>query len=112
MKNGYWKWLSLKLVQAWKWFWLTPVATWNLTKHIGGAMKKDIMGMINDLLTDSFNWENICAGFGSVFIMGLIFGPIFWADEGFKGIMLYWGLAEVSLFLISTYAYWRGKPDE
>ena len=111
MKTGYWNWLNLNLIKSWKLIKLIPFVCWDLAKFIAGEIKKANFGLIKDALTDIFKWENIFAVSGTVFLMGLILWwfPIWGLSTN---IMIPWGIAEVILFLISTYAYWRGKPDE
>ena len=108
---GYWQWLYLNLVKAWKLIKLTPFVIWDIVKLIGRDLKKASGGMIKDALTEAFSWEKICASSGAIFLMGLIFWWVaVWGLS--SNIMIPWGIAEVILFLISTYAYWKDKPDE
>jgi len=105
MKEKYWAWLKKELGEAWKIIKIIPFAFWDLFKWIGHTAKTSGLDEIKKTLT----WENLCflsGAFSCLFFMGgLILIPITtWVQD----IMI--GLAVISLFLISTYAYWRGKP--
>ena len=111
MKPTYWGWLILNLIKAWKFIKRTPFVIWDIVKLIYRDLKKVSCRIIKGALAEIFSWENICVGTGSIFLMGLIFWWVFVFSVSPK-MMIPWGIAEVILFLISTYAYWRGKPNE
>ena len=115
MKTGYWHWLILNLIKAWKFIKRTPYVIWDIVKLICRDICRDLKKfncwIISDVLAEIFSWENIGAASGALFLVGLIFWLVFVLSSSPK-IMIPWGIAEVILFLISTYAYWRGKPDE
>ena len=109
MKTGYWAWLMKNLKIAWGWIKIVPFALWDLAKWIGTDLRKISFNLMKEALEDLFKWENICAGTGAVFIMCLLFGWVLLLEECHKYI-LPWVILELTLFLISTYAYWRDKP--
>ena len=106
-KEKYWDWLKDELVKAWKIIKIMPFVFWDLFKWIGSSLKIVSFSEI----ASYFSWENLCVLSGSlcslVFIFWLLIIPITtWIQD------LLMGALDISLFLISTYAYWRGKPDE
>ena len=111
MKKGYWKWLSNQLGEAWKVIKIIPLAFWDLLKWIAQDLRKLTFSLIKNELKKMFSWENICASTGGIFCLGLIFVPLLYPSvNSFQFLLLI--LFEVTLFLVSTYAYWRDKPND
>ena len=94
MKKGYLKWLIL-----------------DLAKWIGNDLRNMTFSLIKKEIAKMFSLENVCAGTGAIFLMGLIFWLVaLTMPESKSWPMFWWGLGEVVLFLVSTYAYLRDKP--
>ena len=111
MTEGYWAWLTKNLKIAWGWIKIIPFALWDLAKWIRNDLRKTtLFSLIKEIISDTFSWSNICAGTGSICLMGLIFGVVvILSPEGKSFPMFWWGIGEVVLFLVSTYAYWRDE---
>ena len=110
-KAGYWAWLMRNLGEAWKIIKIIPLAFWDLLKWINDDLRKMTFSFIKDEFGKMCSWENICAGTGAIGLMGLLFWLLALGTGQLKFFtMFWWGLGEVGLFLVSTYAYWRDKP--
>ena len=111
MTEGYWVWLTRNLKIAWGWIKIIPLAMWDLAKWSGNDLRKMSFSFVKKEIAEMFSWTNISAGAGAMCLVGLVFLLLFLGNPEAKSWpMLWWGLAEVGLFLISTYAYWRDKP--
>ena len=109
MTEGYWAWLTRNLKIAWGWIKIVPLALGDFAKWIGNDLRNMTFSFVKKELEEMFSWSNICAGTGAIFLMGLLFWLLAWGSV--ESVTLYWwGLAEVGLFLVSTYAYWRDGP--
>lgn len=111
MKNNYWIWLKLNLVEVLKVIKIIPLAFWDLLKWIGQDLRKMTFSLIKDEIGKMLSWENISAGAGAIFCVGFLFIPLLYPSVTLFQFLLII-LGEVTLFLISTYAYWRDKPND
>ena len=108
MTEGYWAWLIKNLGEAWKVIKIIPFAIWELAKWIGNDLRNMTFSLIKEVLAKTFSLENICVGAGSIGIVGGLFWILALGTIETKSwLMFWWGLGEVGLFLVSTYAYWR-----
>ena len=112
MVNGYWKWLIGGLAKFGLAFLrLVPKVIFKVIPGIFKAGFGFLKEIIMDSIHDSATWDNVCAVTGSVFLMGLIFWLLALGTKEIEPvIMFWWGIGEVVLFLIGTYAYWRDNP--
>ena len=107
MKPVYWDWLKKELGKAWGIIKLMPFAFWDLFKWIGSSAKETTSKEIYS----SLSWENLCVLSGALSCMCFMGGlMLFQITKWYQDLMI--GFVVISLFLISTYAYWRGKPND
>ena len=107
MKPVYWDWLKKELGKAWGIIKLMPLAFWYLVKGIGSIIKE----MTFNEIMSGLSWENLCVLSGCACCLCLVFGLILFPLLNLLQCLIAW-TAAISLFLVSTYAYWRDKPDE
>ena len=108
MNEGYWKWLKLNLSTVWNYIKIVPFVIWDLGKWISNDLKKMTYSLIKNEVKKIFTWENICAGTGAIGLTGLIFWLLALGTGQLKSLtMFWWGIGEMVLFFVSTYAHWR-----
>ena len=107
MKSGYWKWLIGGLTKfGLDFLRCVPVVIFKIIPE----MFKAGYDFLKEELRKSATWENIFAATGSIFIISLLFWVLAWVIPETKSLaMFWWGIGELGLFLVLTYAYWRSE---
>ena len=104
---GYWKWLIGGLVKfGLDFLRLVPIV---IFKVIPGIFKTGY-DFLKEELKDISIWANICAASGTLFLLGFMFYvPLYFMPDLPPNVFRDWHVGILSLFLISTYAYWRSE---